>query len=554
MLVCFEQNERFRFSTATDKLVEGVVHAPLLFIGSTPHDLRLLRQSIRNCLADGVSGMDGIQQQLKAWVRSQRGQRIGSDAGVPMTYGIDPPTATQYGLPSLIDDEPYAELLAALEIAEESLAFDEGQSRFAPAASLSFLFAIDAAADRRRRRRLHYASFHDAQDMLVMSQGSLLAALATAAETFSAVRRFSSWALGLVTSTSAALLSRKRAGEWFVENLRSKAPSLHGMSPLPRLDEIWLDRSNGGDKKQAIIVALHGLFSTDAGTFDGFRAALRSHLRNLSGASADELFDEHYDMVGWPHDTLLKIGDNAAMLARLIDQRVANGPDIIFISHSRGGLVARATAARLLQSKVWRKRIKGILSFGTPHDGAELAESSVFQQIVAYLMLGASTSWRSALPYYLAYLGHLERQGRAGHIDGIRDLAPVGNGYSTFLSDLMDAEAKLGKSRPPIFAVGGDAARNPASLSTMAQKAMHHMKKLIDGHIGHAANDIVVRLDSSAPAWIAKSRRSTVACDHFNYFESSAASDYAAPLRMLLDWMAWKQIVQAGAAGRSHAA
>jgi hypothetical protein len=188
--------------------------------------------------------------------------------------------------------------------------------------------------------------------------------------------------------------------------------------------------------------------------------------------------------------------------------------------------------------------VRGILTFGTPHDGAELAESSVGLEALAYLMLGSSTSLWNALPNWLTYLGHLERQGRLGHIDGVRDLAPVGNGYSTFLSELMDDECKIGRLRPPIFAVGGDVTRGSPFLSSEGQFANRYMKALITGHIGSEFHDLVVRCNSSAPTWIAKSRRRLMSCDHLSYFQSTHPNDYAAPLKALLDWMGWSKIAE----------
>ena len=52
-------------------------------------------------------------------------------------------------------------------------------------------------------------------------------------------------------------------------------------------------------------------------------------------------------------------------------------PRVAFVAHSRGGLVARATAAELLSSPSaarWRDALSAIVTFGTPHDGAALAE------------------------------------------------------------------------------------------------------------------------------------------------------------------------------------
>ena len=58
-----------------------------------------------------------------------------------------------------------------------------------------------------------------------------------------------------------------------------------------------------------------------------------------------QALDEDYLIVGWPHDTLTKIKANAEKLFEDIYSKIGyNGPPIVFVCHSRGGLVARKAA------------------------------------------------------------------------------------------------------------------------------------------------------------------------------------------------------------------
>lgn len=55
-------------------------------------------------------------------------------------------------------------------------------------------------------------------------------------------------------------------------------------------------------------------------------------------------------VLGWPHDTLAPVKVNAQHLAEMIERLLgASGLPIVFVCHSRGGLVARAAAVALLQ-------------------------------------------------------------------------------------------------------------------------------------------------------------------------------------------------------------
>ena len=81
------------------------------------------------------------------------------------------------------------------------------------------------------------------------------------------------------------------------------------------------------------------------------------------------------------HDTYVSIDDNAQEFAGLLRAKLSSARRIVVISHSRGGLVARA-AADLVPSILARRL--SIHTFGTPHLGTPLAE---FGRLVPLLHL-----------------------------------------------------------------------------------------------------------------------------------------------------------------------
>src|SRR5439155_21126613 len=74
--------------------------------------------------------------------------------------------------------------------------------------------------------------------------------------------------------------------------------------------------------------------------------------------------------VGWPHNTLTSISVNANRLTDALESTfLPHPPKILFVCHSRGGLVARDAIANLLALKergpTWRQALVGLTTFGT---------------------------------------------------------------------------------------------------------------------------------------------------------------------------------------------
>ena len=281
-------------------------------------------------------------------------------------------------------------------------------------------------------------------------------------------------------------IARSRNQVQLVDALRSSATGLR----LPRVESL---RPADLEGKEGVVIFLHGLMSTDVGTFDAFVHRLQANNALL--------------LASWPHDTLDPIELNAKMLAEHIQRRIGkSGLPLLFVCHSRGGLVARRTAVQLLKaSDLWRSRLRGCVTFGTPHEGAELAEKS--NELLGKLLLLRTVKRAGALPLVRA----LQAVRQFKTLPGITDLRPRKNG-GEFLDRLMEAEASLtgepGAIPMPVFAVGGRA--EPDDVKGW----------LTNRFFDDSPNDLVVALDSSAPEHMES--RAEVTSDHFSYFEEPA--------------------------------
>ncbi len=302
-----------------------------------------------------------------------------------------------------------------------------------------------------------------------------------------------------ITLWSGRGLAPSDRAENLVEDMRQKAQTLPAVEQLRRLDK-WHGDIN---HLQAIIIFLHGLFSTDIGVFDGLIRKLKE----------DAEINNRVAMVGWPHDTLGGIAANAQMLRELIEDVVGpEGPSVAFVCHSRGGLVARSAAVHLLRNGPrWKNQLRGCVTFGTPHEGASLAEDPY--EFIGVLL--AVQSFRKAngfasLADSLYYLKHDET------LSGVKDLRPSRE-ESNFLYQLREDERRVapeGQKRTlEVFAIGGVASTFglPRALSWIVNRALRG-----DQH------DLVVKFSSSASKFLGKTAQSH--CDHFSYFADSEAS------------------------------
>lgn len=344
--------------------------------------------------------------------------------------------------------------------------------------------------------------------MLILEHGSLSVSLA-AMKGFYATAK---WMLAAYGWVRPSFTGAPQAASWFVEELRARAMTYgHGAMPLDRLDRQNTVLTYDPQRHSMAIVYVHGLFSTDAKTFDGFRDAwssLRIKLYTDGGldrSCVEDVFGQ-VGHIGFPHDTFCGIDDSGQALAdALIDRFEDAGTRLALITHSRGGLSTRRAIQHLLsRNRGWEDRIKFFATFGTPHAGADLAKLPGRYE-GSYLLLMGKSDQLIALDMIFCYLKHVKR------IDGIDDLQPVGNPISTFIEDLHAREQRHGAL--PTWAVSGKAPK----VTGWGARALvaRAVRAGIDAAVG-APNDVVVAKASAEDAPSPTVR--TQDCDHFSYF------------------------------------
>lgn len=315
--------------------------------------------------------------------------------------------------------------------------------------------------------------------------------------------------------------------EILVAQLRDAAREKAVFPDLPNLNEVGPGAFQG---KQGLIVLLHGLFSTDVATFDGFIKAWQQppewdrngvydlgarwrsnrqlppyhsapNERDLQEAF-QKVVDRDYLIAGWPHDTFARIEKNAQDLAKLLvhlDPRVP----IVFVCHSRGGLLARKAVQFLhgRQAADWNDRVKLCVTFGTPHEGADLAEHPL-KGVAAYLIAVSGTGTPTSLARVLAVYG------RRKEFEGIEDLRPD----SEFLRELAGTEffmAPRASARPLKIRPVGGIYKGPKPFPQNFVSALLRTRE----------HDLVVRHSSSVPRTFDDGE--TTSCSHGEYFNEA---------------------------------
>jgi hypothetical protein len=234
---------------------------------------------------------------------------------------------------------------------------------------------------------------------------------------------------------------------------------------------------------------VHGLLSTDVGTFDQLRCHLKSRIH-----------------LGFPHNSLGPIGSNADELAKHL--RSLNNEKIRYgiVAHSRGGLVARAALARLrLSKKDWAPPL---LTFGTPHNGAYLASSSP-SRFLALALVGAllaKTEGSSSLCDALRAIDPDE-------LPGITDMRRRTASENPILRDIQKAEM----AKPDRYRLG--------AVSGSPRRVHRWQKLLVEDwmpdHVGES-HDGVVSTESCCP-WpepVQKTKYFEVDACHSTYFKA----------------------------------
>jgi hypothetical protein len=125
------------------------------------------------------------------------------------------------------------------------------------------------------------------------------------------------------------------------------------------------------------IVFVHGGLSCCFDAFVDLFPRIQASLRELGGAA------QSVTLLRFEHDTFQPVRANAERLCGLVMDKLAQPlagarqPELLFIAHSRGGLVARLASDLLIERAHWSEDRLEVFTYGSPHRGTPFFESEV---------------------------------------------------------------------------------------------------------------------------------------------------------------------------------
>lgn len=260
-----------------------------------------------------------------------------------------------------------------------------------------------------------------------------------------------------------------------------------------------------------LCLLLHGLCSTDVGTFDQLEGLIRRRAGNPGNANLT--------VVGFPHDSLTAgIETNAEELAQLLVR--LNARNVRFVCHSRGGLVARRTAALLRQEArrpnwVGPPWIHSCLTFGTPHLGTSAASSP------------------ETLTAGVLALAHLSRSPSVSAVADILCSVQAGSTWRS-VSELTPVEEKdsclpLLRRHEEDFLFLDDALplRVFGSAGPRVRRRRDWKTRLMQRILGTADHDLLVPITSSVP--VLRGENAGARLEERNHFEYFSRLDSEPP-------------------------
>lgn len=358
--------------------------------------------------------------------------------------------------------------------------------------------------------------FSEPLAMLTMTHGSLMTALDVVKDLRNHVGN-AKWMIGLWSRVRANFVSANDASRDLIDVLRANAKKQRPGASLMRLDDLQPNELENLKEAKLVVVCLHGFLGTDVATFADLPIAWQDRIEGKCaefggghGHPCRDCFRGVVQFVGWPHDSLASIENNGLDLAFLLD-KVLGGTHahILFVAHSRGGLVAREACAQIARGAFARLQhsVTKVITLGTPHQGTPLARlpgaiagAVLFNQLASGVL--------KAIDRILISMQH------RGMLRGLHQLAIAQNDDEDYFHRLHERETRLGK-RPTVVAFGGDLS-NPNLPTAGGHFMVPNFVINLARHLRTARNDLVVSAGSSMPTW---SERREVCCDHVGYLD-----------------------------------
>jgi hypothetical protein len=288
------------------------------------------------------------------------------------------------------------------------------------------------------------------------------------------------------------------------ENVEGGLVPIDGDDPASwRVGEVRLQEPLPTTRPPRVLLMVHGTFSSTMGSFGALG-------RLPWGREFLDRARKHYDFVlGFDHKTLSEDPEaNArALLAALRQLDLPSPPVIDAVAYSRGGLVLRVFAEKLLPASDWRARVERVAFVGCTHGGTALADPENWHSLLDLYTNVAVAGTRvleavggglpaTILGETVKTLAGLARAivVRAVEEENVPGLAAMRPG-SALTKDLL---ARPAPRESRYFAVTADFEPDPSAASPgMSTRLVELLADgVIDRLMGKAANDLVVDTES----------------------------------------------------------
>lgn len=238
-----------------------------------------------------------------------------------------------------------------------------------------------------------------------------------------------SWIVNKVTGADSRSLLLRLVEQYDKDTVAAEGLLLiepgQRLQPVPRPPERWgwLDIPPSPGQADRVLLIVHGTFSQTASPVAGLGEEFLAWARKKYRA-----------VIGFDHWTLSKTPEeNARELWEKLDPRLRTGHKLDIITHSRGGLVARALVELLNHAE----GVRHVVFVGTPNCGTNLANPDNWGRAADVLVNLIHTDPTGVYGKLSGFLVQMIANGALGEIPGLQAQNPAATGAVEFLIKLQ---------------------------------------------------------------------------------------------------------------------
>ena len=239
-----------------------------------------------------------------------------------------------------------------------------------------------------------------------------------------------SWIVNTVTGRENESLLTRMVEQYDRDTV--PAEGLFLVEPGPRLTPLpppkehwsWLERAPAPDQTNRVLLIIHGTFSKTA-----------SPIAGLGEGFLDWARQKYRAVIGFDHWTLSKTPEeNARELWDRLEPSLRSGHKLDLVTHSRGGLVARA----LIELLGHGQAVHRVIFVGTPNRGTNLANPKNWGRAADALVNLIHTDATGVYGKLSGLLVQMLARGGVGEIPGLQAQNPAATGAREFLVRLQE--------------------------------------------------------------------------------------------------------------------